>query len=166
MLDENDYDDDIDNEINHETMIRLITFDLENETYGIEVGQVREILRINQTFPVPGAPDYVLGITNIRGNVITIIDARRRFNLAIIEHSARARMIVVESNDDTVAVVVDSVSDVIDIPKSIINVNMKVNLTGDSRFISGVVSHESGLIIILNIEKFITDEQFDMVAGF
>ncbi len=165
MLDENDYDD-IDNEINHEPMVRLITFTLENETYGIEVGQVREILRINQNFPVPGAPDYVLGITNIRGNVITIIDARRRFNLATVEHTACTRMIVVESSDDTVAVVVDSVSDVIDIPKSIINANMKVNLSGDSRFISGVVTHASGLIIILSIEKFITDEPFDMVSGF
>jgi purine-binding chemotaxis protein CheW len=165
MLDENNYDE-TNHEINHEPMVRLITFTLENETYGLEVGQVREILRINQNFPVPGAPDYVLGITNIRGNVITILDARRRFNLAIVEHTASTRMIVVESNDDTVAVVVDSVSDVIDVPKSSINVNMKVNLNGDTRFISGVVTHANGLIIILNVEKFITEEQFDMVAGF
>ncbi len=165
MLDENNYDE-TDHEINHEPMVRLITFTLENETYGLEVGQVREILRINQNFPVPGAPDYVLGITNIRGNVITILDARRRFNLATVEHTASTRMIVVESNDDTVAVVVDSVSDVIDVPKSSINVNMKVNLNGDTRFISGVVTHANGLIIILNVEKFIIEEQFDMVAGF
>ncbi len=165
MLDENNCDE-TDHEINHEPMVRLITFTLENETYGIEVDQVREILRINQNFPVPGAPDYVLGITNIRGNVITILDARRRFNLATVEHTASSRMIVVESSDDTVAVVVDSVSDVIDIPKSSINVNMKVSLNGDPRYISGVVTHANGLIIILNIEKFITEEQFDMVAGF
>lgn len=165
MLDENNYDE-TDNEINHEPKIRLITFTLDNETYGIEVGQVREILRLNQNFPVPGAPDYVLGITNIRGNVITILDARQRFNLATVEHTASTRMIVVESTDDTVSMVVDNVSDVIDVPKSSINVNMKVNLSGDSRFISGVVTHANGLIIILNIEKFITDEQFDMVASF
>ncbi len=165
MLDENNYDE-IDNETMHEPMIRLITFNMENETYGIEVSQVREILRINQNFPVPGAPDYVLGITNIRGNVITILDARLRFNLAIVEHTAKTRMIVVESSDDMVAVVVDSVSDVIDVPKSSINVNMKVNLSGHSRYISGVVSHERGLIIILNVEKFISEEQFDTAAGF
>ena len=165
MLDDNNYDE-TGNEINHEPMVRLITFNLNNETYGIEVSQVREILRINQSFPVPGAPDYVLGITNIRGNVITILDARIRFNLPKVEYTENARMIVVESGNDTVAVVVDSVSDVIDITKSSIDVNLKINLSGDSRYINGVVTHAHGLIIILNIEKFIAEEQFDQAAGF
>ena len=165
MLDEKNYDE-TGNEINHEPMVRLITFNLNNETYGIEVSQVREILRINQSFPVPGAPDYVLGITNIRGNVITILDARIRFNLPKVEYTENARMIVVESGNDTVAVVVDSVSDVIDITKSSIDVNLKINLSGDSRYINGVVTHAHGLIIILNIEKFIAEEQFDQAAGF
>ena len=165
MLEDNNYDETTD-EINHGPMVRLITFNLDNETYGVEVSQVREILRINQNFPVPGAPDYVLGITNIRGNVITIIDARMRFNLPIVEYTERARMIVIESHDDTVAVVVDSVSDVIDVQESSIDTNLKVNLSGDSRYISGVVTRVDGLIIILNVEKFIAEEQLDMVAGF
>ncbi len=165
MLDENNYDE-TGNEINHEPMIRLITFKLDNETYGIEVNQVREILRINQTFPVPGAPDYVLGITNIRGNVITVLDARIRFNLSKVEYTDNARMIVVESGNDTVAVVVDSVSDVIDVTKSSIDVNLKINMSGDSRYINGVVTRAHGLIIILNVEKFIAEEQFDMAAGY
>ena len=164
MLDEKNYDE-TGNEINHEPMVRLITFNLNNETYGIEVSQVREILRINHNFPVPGAPDYVLGITNIRGNVITILDARIRFNLPKVEYTDSARMIVVESGNDTVAVVVDSVSDVIDVAKSSIDVNPKINMSGDSLYISGVVSHAHGLIIILNVEKFIAEEQFDMSAG-
>ncbi len=165
MLDEKNYDE-TGNEINHEQMVRLITFNLNNETYGIEVSQVREILRINQIFPVPGAPDYVLGITNIRGNVITILDARIRFNLPKVEYTDNARMIVVESGNDTVAVVVDSVSDVIDVTKLSIDVNLKINISGDSRYINGIVTHAHGLIIILNVEKFIAEEQFDMAAGF
>ena len=165
MLDEKNYDE-TGNEINHEPMVRLITFNLNNETYGIEVSQVREILRINQNFPVPGAPDYVLGITNIRGNVITILDARIRFNLPKVEYTDNARMIVVESGNDTVAVVVDSVSDVIDVTKSSIDVNLKINMSGDSRYINGVVTRAHGLIIILNVEKFIAEEQFDMAAGY
>ena len=165
MLEDNIYDE-MGNEISHEPMVRLITFNLNNENYGIEVSQVREILRINQNFPVPGAPDYVLGITNIRGNVVTIVDARMRFNLPIVEYTDCARMIVIESYGETVAIVVDSVADVIDVPESSIDVNLKVNLSGDSRYISGVVTNADGLIIILNVEKFITEEQLDMVAGF
>jgi len=165
MLDENNYDDNH-NEFNHEAMIRLITFKLENETYGIEVNQVREILRMNQNFPVPGAPDYVLGITNIRGNVITIVDARMRFSLPAVDYTEKARMIVVEANEDVVAVVVDSVADVIDVHKTAIDGTLKVNMNGDAKYISGVVPHADGLIIILNVEKFTLDESMEMVSGF
>ena len=159
-----DYDDD--DESLHEPKVRLITFQLENETYGVEVGQVREILRINQTFPVPGAPDFVFGITNIRGNVVTIIDGRKRFTLPSTDHTDATRMIVVEAQDEMVAVVVDSVSDFIDVPESTIDLNPKIRMNGDSRFISGVVTSSEQLIIILNVDKFITEEQFDMAAGF
>lgn len=165
MLNDDSYNETGD-KMDHQPKIRLITFNLENETYGIEVSQVREILRINQNFPVPGAPDYVLGITNIRGNVITVIDARMRFNLPAVEYTDNARMIVIEANDETAAVVVDSVSDVIDVPESSIDETLKVNMSGDSRYISGVVTHADGLIIILNVEKIITEEQLDIAAGF
>ena len=157
------YDDD---ESLHEPKVRLITFQLENETYGVEVGQVREILRINQTFPVPGAPDFVLGITNIRGNVVTIIDGRKRFSLPSVDYTDTTRMIVVEAQDEMVAIVVDSVSDFIDVPESVIDSKSKIRINGDSRFISGVVTNSDELIIIMNIDKFIIEEQFDMAAGF
>ncbi len=162
-----DYEDSYEDEENlHEAKIRLITFQLENETYAVEVGDVREILRINQTFPVPGAPDYVLGITNIRGNVVTIIDGRKRFNLPSTDFTDLTRMIVVEKQDESVAIVVDSVSDFIDVPESVIDSKPKVRINGDTRFISGVVTSSDELIIILNVGKYITEEQPDMAAGF
>lgn len=150
----------------HEPMIRLITFDLAEERYGVEVSQVREILRINQIFPVPGAPDYVVGITNIRGSVVTIIDGRRRFNLAPTEYTELARMVVLEANDEIAAVVVDSVSDVIDVPRSHVESNPKMNARDDSPYISGVVTDDKGLIILLKVETFITDDLADAAAGF
>jgi len=162
----NDYIEEADIEETQVEIERLITFNLENEKYGVEVNKVREILRVNQSFPVPGAPEFVLGITNIRGNVVTIIDARMRFNLPYIEYTDAARMIVVESQQETVAVIVDSVSDVIDVPKSDIEENMGDNFNGDSRFVSGVVTCCDGLIILLDVEKIITEEQFDIAAGF
>ena len=97
----------------HEPLIRWITFQLGEEIYGVEVKGVREILRINNILPVPGAPDYVLGITNIRGNVVTVVDGRKRINLQSIEYTECSRMIVLESDDDVVAIVVDNVEDII-----------------------------------------------------
>ena len=67
-------------QINDE-VLQWVTFQLEEETYGINVMQVREVLRYSEIAPVPGAPDYVLGIINLRGNVVTVIDTRSRFGL-------------------------------------------------------------------------------------
>lgn len=159
------YDEDLREKV-HEPMLRLITFELDKERYGVEVDQVREILRVSQYFPVPGAADYVVGITNIRGSVVTIIDGRKRFNLEATEFSDSSRMIVIESEDEIAAVVVDSVSDVIDVPKSSVDANPKMNARDDSPFISGVVTVENQLIIMLNVGRIITDEQMDMAAGF
>src|SRR5690554_480611 len=63
-------------------ILQWVTFRLDNETYGINVMQVQEVLRHTEIAPVPGAPEYVLGIINLRGNVVTVIDTRQRFGLA------------------------------------------------------------------------------------
>ncbi|TOM63208.1 chemotaxis protein CheW, partial [Vibrio parahaemolyticus] len=65
----------------NDEVLQWVTFQLEEETYGINVMQVREVLRYTEIAPVPGAPDYVLGIINLRGNVVTVIDTRSRFGL-------------------------------------------------------------------------------------
>ena len=155
-----------------EPKVRLITFQLKNEVYGVEVCNVREILLLNQSFPVPGAPHFVMGITNIRGNVLTIIDARKRFNLPGIdlkdsEYSESARMIVMESGEATAAVLVDSVSDVIDVEKESIDLNPKIKVHGESMYISGVVTNPEGLVIILNVEEFLAEDGpgMDMAVG-
>lgn len=145
-------------------LIRWITFRLGNEIYGIDVKQVREILRINNIFPVPGAPDCVMGITNIRGSVITVIDGRRWLSLASDKLTDAARMIVIETDDEIAAIIVDSVSDVVDLPVSAIDANPRMNPRDDSRYINGVISHEDGLIIILNIDSFNTDEASEAAA--
>lgn len=156
----------LEEDVIHETLIRWITFQLGDEVYGVEVKGVREILRISDILPVPGAPDYVLGITNIRGNVVTVVDGRKRINLQPIDYTDATRMIVLESCDDVVAIVVDNVADIIDLPESSIDSNPKLKTCQDSRYIDGVVSHSGGLIIILNAERFITDEPCGMAAGF
>lgn len=62
-------------------VLRWVTFRLGDETYGINVMQVQEVLRMTEIAPVPGAPHYVLGIINLRGNVVTVLDTRARFGL-------------------------------------------------------------------------------------
>lgn len=160
------YEDELQDDEVHEKLTRWITFNLGEELYGIEVQQVREILRVNEILPVPGAPHFILGITNIRGSVVTVVDGRSRINLQPVDYTDSTRMIVIESNDDVIAVVVDNVADIIDLPGTAIDLNPKLKTYQESRYVDGVVSYPDGLIIILNAEKFITDDQYAMAAGF
>ncbi len=162
LFEENLFDDDE----ACEPLTRWVTFQLGQEIYGVVVKKVREILRINNISPVPGAPDYIIGITNIRGNVVSVIDGRRRINLEPTEYTDLSRMIVMESEDDIVAVVVDNVTDIIDLPESSVDSSPKLNKSENSKYISGVIVNSDELIIILDSEKFITEEQCDMVSGF
>ena len=148
-----------------EPLVRWITFQLDEETYGVTVKQVREILRLNEIVPVPGADQFILGITNIRGSLVTVVDGRERFGIQPRSYDDRTRMIIIESGDDVVGVIVDSVSDVIDIPDSSINCNPRLNDDEKSRYIKGVTEYEGKLIIMLDLEQLFHPE-LGMAAGF
>ena len=77
-------------------ILQWVTFKLDNETYGINVMRVQEVLRYTEIAPVPGAPSYVLGIINLRGNVVTVIDTRQRFGLNATEISDNTRIVIIE----------------------------------------------------------------------
>ena len=94
-------------------IIQLVTFRLKDETYGINVMQVQEVLRITEIAPVPGAPGYVLGIINLRGNVVTVIDTRTRFGLPTTELDDASRIVIIESEQQVVGILVDSVAEVV-----------------------------------------------------
>jgi len=160
---DNAFDED---ELSHEPLIRWVTFFLGNEIYGVEVKCVREILKINNILPVPGAPDYVLGITNVRGNVVSVIDGRKRLNLELTKSTEKSRMIVLESENEFVAVVVDNVADIVDISESSLDSNPKVKSSEESRYVTGVFSNNDDLIIALNAERLITNESYDVASSY
>ena len=91
----------------NDEVLQWVTFQLEEETYGINVMQVREVLRYSEIAPVPGAPDYVLGIINLRGNVVTVIDTRSRFGLMQGEITDNTRIIVIESERQVIGILVE-----------------------------------------------------------
>ena len=83
-------------------ILQYVTFRLADETYGINVMQVQEVLRYTEIAPVPGAPSYVLGIINLRGNVVTVIDTRQRFGLMTAETTDSTRIVIIEVDQQVV----------------------------------------------------------------
>lgn len=139
---------------------RWVTFKLESETYGINVMQVQEVLRVSEIASVPGAPDYVIGIINLRGNVVTVVDTRRRFGMASKEVDDLARIVIIETEDQVVGILVDSVSEVVEIPGSEIETAPNVGTEESAKYILGVTSRDSELLILVDLNKFLSEEEW------
>jgi len=135
-----------------------VTFKLGDETYGVNVMQVQEVLRVSEIAPVPGAPAYVLGIINLRGNVVSVLDTRLRFELPQKDNDDATRIIIIELESQTIGILVDSVAEVEDVRSDEIETAPSVGNEESSRYIAGVVSREHGLLILVDV-RWLLDEQ-------
>ena len=147
-------------------VLRWVTFQLEKEVYGVNVMQVQEVLRYTDIAPVPGAPDYVLGIINLRGNVVTIIDTRLRFGLSPAEITDNTRIIIIEVDKQVVGILVDRVSEVVDLYQHEIDPAPNVGTDPNSKFIKGVCYRNDCLMILIDLEKLLTDDEWQEISNF
>jgi len=115
--------------------------------------------------PVPGAPDYVLGIINLRGNVVTVIDTRLRFGLPEREPDDDTRIVIVEAEDNVVGILVDSVAEVADLHTSEIETAPNVGNDESSKYIQGVSSRGDELLILVDVNKLLSDDEWAEVAS-
>ncbi|MCG8613138.1 MAG: chemotaxis protein CheW [Pseudomonadales bacterium] len=141
-------------------ILQYVTFRLDDETYGINVMQIQELLRYTEIAPVPGAPDYVLGIINLRGNVVTVIDTRKRFGLCEADVSDHTRIVVIEVAGQVVGILVDSVAEVVYLRQSEVETAPNVGNEESAKFIQGVCNKNGELIILVEFEKMLTDEEW------
>lgn len=149
-----------------DTVNQLVTFRLKDETYGINVMQVQEVLRVSEIAPVPGAPDYVLGIINLRGNVVTVIDTRTRFGLSTGELDDASRIVIIESEQQVVGILVDSVAEVVELRQSEIGSAPNTGNEDSSRYIQGVASRDEDLLIVVDLNKLLTEEEWSEMTAF
>ena len=141
-------------------ILQWVTFRLDNETYGINVMQVQEVLRHTEIAPVPGAPEYVLGIINLRGNVVTVIDTRQRFGLAPAPVTEQTRIVIIEADRQVVGILVDSVAEVVYLRQSEIETAPNVGNEESAKFIQGVCHKNDELLILVELDKLLTDEEW------
>lgn len=142
-----------------------VTFSLEDEIYGIDVMRVQEVLPLSEIAPVPGAPPYVLGIINLRGNVVTVIDTRMRFGLPPREPDNASRIVVIEAGDQVAGILVDSVAEVINVSESEVDTAPNVGNEESSRYIHGVVSRGEQLLILVDVDKLLSREEWEEVSS-
>ncbi|MET0378954.1 MAG: chemotaxis protein CheW [Spongiibacteraceae bacterium] len=142
-------------------MLQWVTFRLAGETYGINVMQVQEVLRYTEIAPVPGAPSYVLGIINLRGNVVTVLDTRNRFGLMPAEMTEQSRIVIIEAAaKHVIGILVDAVAEVVYLRQSEIETAPNVGNEESAKFIQGVCHKNNELLILVDLDKLLTDQEW------
>ncbi|WP_177420492.1 chemotaxis protein CheW [endosymbiont of Lamellibrachia barhami] len=150
----------------NDSVLQLVTFRLKDESYGINVMKVQEVLRVTEIAPVPGAPPFVLGIINLRGNVVTVIDTRSRFGLPSAELDDSSRIVIIESEKQVVGILVDAVAEVVELNADEVDAAPNVGNDENSRYIQGVATRENGLLILVDLNKLLTDEEWAEISMF
>lgn len=148
---------------------QLVVFRLVNDLYGVNIGDVQGIIKMQTVTTVPMAEDYVEGVINLRGAVLPVIDIRRRFCLPGSEHTKDTRIVVVNAGGTEVGLVVDEVTGVQTASQENIEPPSPVVTTVDSTFIRGIAKIGESLVILLDLTKVLTQQEkaalADMVAA-
>lgn len=134
---------------------RCVTFRVEGEVYALDVMRVREVLRSAEIVPVPGAPASVLGIINLRGSIVPVIDARLRLGLPAAESEAASRVLVMESERQPVGLRVDGVSEVIRLSADSYETTPRVAEGESAPFIRGVAQGQDGFIVLVDVDRLL-----------
>lgn len=141
-------------------LIQLVSFNLDQEEYGVDVLKVREIIRVPVVTRVPNTPHYVDGVINLRGKVIPIISMRKKFGLMETENDKQTRIMVMDVDGELMGFTVDAVSEVIRISGSEIQPSPAVVASGiDQECIAGVINQAERLLVLLDLEKMFSAEE-------
>lgn len=146
-------------------ILQLVTFNLGEEEFGVDILHVKEIIRMMEITKVPKSPEFVDGVINLRGHVIPIIDLRKRFSMGTREHDKNTRISVVELGDSVVGFVVDSVHEVLRIPSGTVEPPPAVVAGIDADYISGVGKLDDRLLILLELQKLLSLEEKRALGG-
>ncbi|HXN50573.1 MAG TPA: chemotaxis protein CheW [Candidatus Acidoferrum sp.] len=140
--------------------LQVVGFRIGNETFGVRIGSVREIVRVPEITAVPSAPETIEGVINLRGKIIPVMDLRKRFGQSEIQPDKKNRILVVELENKLVGLIVNAASEVLKIAPSEIEAPGNLFAEGESSYVIGVGKLKGRLIILLDIAKLLHRPEF------
>ncbi|MFA5100764.1 MAG: chemotaxis protein CheW [Candidatus Omnitrophota bacterium] len=143
---------------------QLVAFTIGDQEFGMDINQVREIIRLVQITHLPKAPVFIEGAVNLRGQVLAVVDLAKRIGLKAKERGSTTRIIVVDVGDNTVGMIVDSVSEVLRLSSNCMEeVPSLVNTEVPEHYIRGIVKLKDRLLVFLDLNMIITPDEFSHV---
>ena len=144
---------------------QMVGLELAGEFYGVEISRIQEIIRMQPITSVPNGPAFVVGLTNLRGRVIPVMDLRARFSLDVSEPSRRSRIVVAEMGEHTVGLIVDAVSEVLRISPSMVEPPSSLVTSADSAYLRGVAKIDERLVLLLDLSHVLSADEDAALAA-
>jgi purine-binding chemotaxis protein CheW len=135
--------------------LKMITFRLGSDRYGVSLEMVREIQRAGRITPVPTAPDFVSGVVNLRGNVLSVVDIRVFFSLPGVVMGEKTRILVVEDEGLIVGILVEKVDEIVDVSMEGVKPPLSLDKGITEDYIQGIATHRGEMLIIIDLEKIL-----------
>ena len=152
-------------EVTHNEGIQLITFILGEEKYGLDILTVRELISYPEGLTqIPGMPDYIVGMFNLRGLVIPVMDLRKKFGMPSEELHEYSVIIIVQVETKNIGLIVDSVADVIFVKEEDIQETSEMAVHVDTKFIKGVAKTKDEMVILMDIDHLLSKSQFESLT--
>lgn len=149
--------------------LQILSFELDGDWFGIAIATIQEVLEYRNVTKVPRTPDFMMGVINLRGKVIPVVDLRRQFSMQVSQPKIDTCIIIVHveiDNEHTVlGVLADRVQEVVEIPLVDINPAPKMGNKIDNAFIEGIAKHEDDFIILLKTERVFSIEEFETIEA-
>ncbi len=143
---------------------QLVVFELSGESYGVDIGAVNTIIRMQPITHVPRAPEFVEGVINLRGSIVPVIDLRKRFGLSAFEETKASRIVVVETGGGLFGMIVDAVTETLLLSRDSIEPPSSIVTSADSQYLRGVAKADDRLIIMLDIQRILSASETEMLA--
>jgi len=137
---------------------KFLTFFLSSEEYGIEILKVQEIIGVMPITPIPRTPSFIKGVINLRGRIIPIIDLRLKLSMAEVKHTDETCFIVVKAHDMHMGIVVDKVSEVLNIESENVEDAPSMGQEIDTEYILGIGKAAGKVKLLLDIDKVLSDK--------
>lgn len=144
---------------------QFLTFQLGDELYGVDILRVQEIKGYTTVTKIPNTPDYITGVLNLRGTIVPIVELRTIFGMPTIDYTVFTVIVVVVVQDRIMGLVVDSVSDVLDISRKDIQAPPVFGATAARTVLSGIGKSSDKLVALLNIDRLLTDGEMEAAVA-
>jgi purine-binding chemotaxis protein CheW len=145
---------------------QIVVFELGAEFFGVDISTVESIIKMQAITKMPHSPRFVEGVTNLRGKVLPVIDARKRFGMPPQEPDRKSRIIIISVDRREVGLIVDGVSEVLTINEQTIEQAPPLATTVESAFITGIAKINDRLVILLDPAQVLTDQEQESLAEF